>query len=380
MNARSSLNLNAPLITSVAALALLGITLATTLPPLLSAAFGGSTEGPEPSDTIAGLVQEHDELLTTYKERFIGRSAFFRPMPPPKPLPPPPKPQPKPDRDEPPPQPVRPTPPPPPATYQGPPVSVVLGDKVLFKGSSTREASMWVKLGEEVNGLKVLAINAPKSVRVAHLRGEYDVPVFNWDMPFFRDASEARMPIEGLIITGGSPAPIQDIPPQSRQRREAEARSFDAGSDLPIDDADIDAQQHALEEQGIDPYAAQDTEFQVGDDEFDPELDEELDEAEWDDEEWTDEFDDAESDTDADDEELIDEEEDPDAVEDPEDPEDPENPEENPEDPENPEQPKNPDEPEKESKGDQSANDDPQQPQKDGSARSPAAGNNEPTK
>ena len=235
MNTRPSLS--GSLVTSIIALVLLSVTVLASLPSVLAAAFGGGAGEKDPSDTIAALIDEHEALMATYQERFNGRSVFFRP-----PAPAPPKREVRvreePKHEVPKPEPPPPGPPPPPATYQGPAVSIVLGDKVLFKGPGGRSGGNWISVGEEVNGLKVLETNAPRSVRVSYQRGEYEVPVFNWDMPFFRDAEKAREPIESLIVTpmptAPAPTPRATEPPS---RNRAVARSAER-REGPVDDED----------------------------------------------------------------------------------------------------------------------------------------------
>lgn len=248
---------SAPLVTSLAALALLAVALFMTVPPLLAAVFGGGARGVDPAKAIVALVEEHDRLMVDYQARFNGRSVFFRPPAPVRPTPTPPAvPVERPIVT--PPQRQEPQgPPPPPATYQGPPVIAVLGDRVLFRGAGARDAGQWIAVGEEVNGLKVLESNAPRSVRVAHQRGEYDVPLFNWDMPFFRDASEKGQPIPGLsnipvtASTSSSSARTQPAQPApARDRTRAVATPPAATFEPPVDDAEA-ARQRA-DEQGVD--------------------------------------------------------------------------------------------------------------------------------
>jgi len=204
MNTRFSMN--GSLVTSLAALALMVITLLVTVPPLLGAVFGRSAQGTDPADRIAMHVEQHKELMDTYKARFNGRSVFFRPPPPPR-RDPPPQVVETPVREEPkPPPPPPPGPPPPPTNYQGPGVAVVLGDRVLFRNTTGRDGGTWIAVGEEKDGIEVVATNAPRSVTVRHQRGEYEVPVFNWEMPFFQDSSMAGQPIPGLISAPSSPS------------------------------------------------------------------------------------------------------------------------------------------------------------------------------
>ncbi len=125
--------------------------------------FGSSSD---PSQSLADALKRHDQLALADLKRFDGRSAFYMPSAPvrkaPKPVKPPEPPKPPP-------------PPPPPAApreYTGPKVAGAIGDTVYFADSSQ------AKVGEEHNGVKVLASSPPWSVRLAHAGGEYDVPLW----------------------------------------------------------------------------------------------------------------------------------------------------------------------------------------------------------
>lgn len=125
--------------------------------------FGSSSD---PSTSLTDALKRHDQLAMADLKRFDGRSAFFMPSAPVRKAPKPAKP----------PEPPKPPPPPPPPSapreYTGPKVAGAIGDTVYFADSSQ------TKVGEERNGVKVLASSPPWSVRLAHAGGEYDVPLW----------------------------------------------------------------------------------------------------------------------------------------------------------------------------------------------------------
>ncbi|MFM7259810.1 MAG: hypothetical protein ACKO3W_04325 [bacterium] len=125
----------------------------------------------EEADPIESLRKDREQdLLETSRARFVGRSMYQLPPPPParrpKPVEPPKPVTPPPD----------PGPPPPPATYTGPAPTSVFGDYVIF--ATLSENDKRIKLGETKAGIKVIEISAPYSVRLGYQRGEYTVAMF----------------------------------------------------------------------------------------------------------------------------------------------------------------------------------------------------------
>lgn len=210
-------SLNGAAITSAAALALAAIILLANVPSLLSAVFGGGMGKNDPSQGVAALVTKHEAEMDAFRSRFEGRSVFFKPLPPPQPLPTPVV-RVEPPRETPPPQPAPPTgPPPAPATYGGPAVAGAIGNEVFFKARSATEAGMRLTVGEERDGVKVLAVNAPQSVRLGWQRGEYDVSIF----PDWRTlAFNAPMPADGKL-PGVTVAPQTALEAEKRAREQA---------------------------------------------------------------------------------------------------------------------------------------------------------------
>ncbi|MCE9619391.1 MAG: hypothetical protein K8R92_05745 [Planctomycetes bacterium] len=122
--------------------------------------FGGDID---PASALQGSLQKHEQLAKLDRDRFDGRSAFFMPTPPVRALPKPPPPKIE--------KPVEPPPPSIPAEYTGKRPIAVLGPIVYFD-------SFQIKTGEESNGIKVIATNAPWSVKLGHEGGEYDVAIW----------------------------------------------------------------------------------------------------------------------------------------------------------------------------------------------------------
>ena len=161
--------------------------------------FGSSSN---PSEAYNEALQRHDVLATNDRKRFDGRSAFFMPSPPvrktPKVVKPiePPKPPPPP-----------PGPPPPPREYAGPRPTAAVGSLIFFADNSR------IRVGEESGGTRVLATNAPWSVKLGHSGGEYDVPLwskgkeefFNGDWKTLKGSVPGIEPVtgSGTGATGG---------------------------------------------------------------------------------------------------------------------------------------------------------------------------------
>jgi len=141
-------------------------------------------------------LQEHDELMQRSIDRFIGRSLFDRvpsdwPRPAPvqrvapvitraEPAPPPP-------------------PPPPQRNYGGPKPLAIIGDSVIFDGSTEP-----VQVGESFGEVKVLRVALPYSVVVLWDRGEHTVPLFASDDTLWKSASPTQDPFRSPTWTAPS--------------------------------------------------------------------------------------------------------------------------------------------------------------------------------
>ena len=131
------------------------------------------------------LLSKHREYAAVDIDRFNGRSAFYKPIQISRPRPPAPEPvvvevpqEPEPIVD--------PGPPPPPARYTGPPLIAVIGDEAWFRPSGASEI-IRLQVGEEKDGLTLVNTIQPSMVTVQHRRGEYEVPLFTNEEPFFKD-------------------------------------------------------------------------------------------------------------------------------------------------------------------------------------------------
>ncbi len=154
----------APLVVSAAAIGLSAWSVINAVGAVGAAALERSVDA-ESSNPLEALVEESESFLETSRRRFDGRSVFLLPPPPvrkpvvveaPKPVAPPPDPG----------------PPPPPASYTGPTPTSVIGNIVNF-------GSLRVRVGESVEGIKVVSVNVPYSIEIEHMRGKYTVPLWS---------------------------------------------------------------------------------------------------------------------------------------------------------------------------------------------------------
>jgi hypothetical protein len=194
----SGRTVNGTVLTSAAAIVIGGAVLLLNVPALLGAMLGRGAGAHDPSATIARLEAEHRDEMMVHQERFNGRSLFFRPLPPP--------PAPVPQRERPVAPPAPPVqaptgPPPPPATYGGPAPMNVLGETVWFRPRNPRELGLRIAVGQEVEGIRVVAVEPPWHVELAWQRGEYRVPIFNRKDSFFATVDDPHRPITGLVVS-----------------------------------------------------------------------------------------------------------------------------------------------------------------------------------
>ena len=195
----SAINWNASLIVSLVAIGAVALVALSAVPGLISAAFKPA-EDSNTSAALEALLPKHDELASTYRDRFVGRSPFFVPPRPPER----PRPRPKPKPPEQAPTPVKETPKPvagPPSTYQGPKPTSLLGSSVYFRDSST-----WIEVGSEVNGVKVLNVVDAWTVSLGHRGGEYDVSIWGErEDEFFTQKYEGTLKSSGFVAGGSTP-------------------------------------------------------------------------------------------------------------------------------------------------------------------------------
>ncbi len=200
-----NLHLSRPLLLSTVGLVVAGIVLVLPLPGLLAAMFTTGIGDNSAGENMQAYLTAHDRDLATYRERFEGRSLFFRPPAPA--VKPAPKPPSKKEPDA--------LPPPPliPMAYGGPVVIAVIGDQVWFKNKD----NLRLRVGEEGAGVKVLASNPPWTVNLAYAGGEYDVPVFKDYQTEFSSNSLTERPTPGIVFADTADRPVK-VPEQAGRR------------------------------------------------------------------------------------------------------------------------------------------------------------------
>jgi hypothetical protein len=128
---------------------------------------------------VIGRILEKNPIMERSESRFSGRSIFYVPKEPRRPAPPDtprvepeeaPKPEPTPK-----PEPVQSVP----SKYAGPGIRGILGNEVFF------DSGKRIKVGESADGVDVLKINGPFSIRLGWKTGEYEVSLFAEEIPEF---------------------------------------------------------------------------------------------------------------------------------------------------------------------------------------------------
>ncbi len=189
------LPINIPLMASLVAIAIASLVMAAQLSKL-----AGAVLTPRPrEDPIRGRIDaylaEHADGMNTYRRRFDGRSLFFKPKPPP----PPPPTAPLVDST-----PVTPPPPArtaPPTSYPGPSVRFVVGNEVWFHDG------LHASVGEEVNGVTIIASDPPWTVTLGYGGGEYAVKLFERKKLFSDQPTKtSNGSFPGLKNVGSEPA------------------------------------------------------------------------------------------------------------------------------------------------------------------------------
>lgn len=210
-----------PLVASAAAIGLAAVVVGGRLTETVKAVFASGVSEDE-TDPFANLGSESETLFETSRKRFDGRSMYALPTPPVRRPPPPPPRPPEPPKPP-------PGPPPAPASYTGPAPTAIVGDFVYF-------GALRVKLGEERDGIKVVSIDAPYSIKVEHMRGTYTVPFWSRiDARLLRGATAAAsVPgiTEGASAAGGSAAGAIDRPPVGGDGEENGAAEGPEGTPL----------------------------------------------------------------------------------------------------------------------------------------------------
>ncbi|MDA0215227.1 MAG: hypothetical protein O2875_07675 [Planctomycetota bacterium] len=171
-----------PLIGSLLAIASCVWVVAAELLPIAFTLFTSQSQN-ETTSAMSKAIEQHEELIKVSVDRFTGRSLFMMPSPPPRPAPPTPAPV------APPPPPPPPPPPVAPSEYTGTKPTGVLGSLVFFGSDLT------ILVGEEKNGIKVLAVEPPFNMKIGHMGGTYSVSIWEptdltkLSMPFSKSST-----------------------------------------------------------------------------------------------------------------------------------------------------------------------------------------------
>ncbi len=202
------LTINKPLLINTAAIAVALWMIGSKLPALPSALFTEGLQDDETSALLSDYLGHHAADLQTYQARIDGRSVFFLPPAPKDPTHI--KPVETVKRTGPPP------PPPIPQNYTGPSIRFLLGNEVYFHDG------LRIKLGEEKQGIRILAVDAPWTVTVAHAGGEYELPVFERIHYGIEEPTATRnAPTPGLLVVDTPQEPATNgQPPDHREQPE----------------------------------------------------------------------------------------------------------------------------------------------------------------
>ena len=171
---------------------------------------------------VIGKILEDNPIMERSQSRFTGRSIFYIPKEPRRPSPPKPPPPPRVEEE---PAPTPPPQPPPsaPSKYAGPGIRGILGNEVFF------ESGKRVKVGDSADGVDVLRINNPFSLRLGWKRGEYEVNLFAEEIPDFfgkapYEGSSASTLLSLETMTTGSLSQSERDAAQARELKEIQDR------------------------------------------------------------------------------------------------------------------------------------------------------------
>lgn len=238
--------LKGPLGVSLAAIAVVVFVIIAQAPPVLKALFSSGASEEQTLSSLRDHLAKHEEVVKTHVDRFNGRSIFYRPQA--WPLPPPPPeliqvrtPDPEPREHT---KPI-------PLSYEGPAVIALLGSEVMFVGGDR------VRLGQTGrNGVKVVEIRPPFTVKLGYSGGEYDVRLFTnipVGTPWVQTASN---PIPGT-------SPTRFIVPREQSEQPPAVNDDD-------DEEADDETEEAESENGEDDDEEEEEEEQPEDDPEDP--------------------------------------------------------------------------------------------------------------
>jgi len=238
-------NISGPLAWSLLFIGGTTVLLLVMLPPLVGAALGPAATSDAVGEEFARLMETHDRKLESYRDRFNGRSIFFKPPAIRKPAPP------TQDRPKPPPVTTRapkvttPKPPTEPKKppWSGPTIKTMIGGEVWF------DNGLRLKMGVEKDGLEVIAVDPPWSATIRKGQWEYERPFFERSPLFVTedtakvsqpagfielgddaDARTARAAKDGARIAREAPTAA---PPRSRSRPKRGRRGDDGNREAP---------------------------------------------------------------------------------------------------------------------------------------------------
>ncbi len=184
--------LSRPMIAAAVALGLAALIVLYQVPQVFGALFA-----PGPGDdvtlaTFAEYLERHAADAEAYRSRFDGRSLFYQPVRPKAAAGPPKVAVKEPEPEE------APAPPPIATRYTGPSILYVIGDEVGFHGT---DRPIRVRVGEERDGLRVIAANPPWSVTVGYSGGTYEVEILSRESRILESgASAARSAVSKYLI------------------------------------------------------------------------------------------------------------------------------------------------------------------------------------
>ncbi len=188
----------------------------------LSALVWPAAEDPSKTGIDGKLLAMHTEQIDRFRDRVDGRSPFHLPdaWPPEPPRLKPPTPPPPPDktRDD-------TGPKGPPAEYSGPTVAYIVGTRVFFEEMAPSTDSPyhnWLEVGEERDGVKVLAVNAPWDLRLQHEGGEYDIKLHKTGLPEGTAGWKPGSSIESVISDSSPSSGRISAPPVEERTADAE--------------------------------------------------------------------------------------------------------------------------------------------------------------
>lgn len=188
--------INTALTCSLVAIGLAAIIVVATGAPVIAAMLRPGADVETLDSAFASHMSDQAENLELDRDRFDGRSIFFKPPPLRRNRPAPPV-----TRTPPPERPATPTPtptpstPPPPRNYSGPGINAIVGSTVWF------DDKRQLTVGQEQDGLAVIETNPPWSATLSYRGWEGDVSLFDEPVPLeaWEGDESAVATLQGII-------------------------------------------------------------------------------------------------------------------------------------------------------------------------------------